>query len=169
LTQILEESSAPKGSFYFHFPGGKEQIARDALMAYGARVEQGLKMLAARHEGDAAGFVRALCEGIANDMKTSGWSLGCLAQNLAAELAPLNPSMSDLLDGVFQSWTVVIAGFLRRTGLRRSQAERTARALLAALEGARTLARAARTPAPFDAVAWAIVASLKPEDSSSAA
>jgi AcrR family transcriptional regulator len=169
LTQILEESGAPKGSFYFHFPGGKEQIARDALMAYGARVEQGLKMLASRHDGDAAGFVKALCETVANDMKTSGWSLGCLAQNLASELAPLHPSMSNVLEGVFQSWIVVISAHLRRAGFRRPEAERSARALVAALEGARTLARAARTPAPFDAVAWAIITTLKAEDASSVA
>ena len=30
LTQLLEESGAPKGSFYFHFPGGKQQLAIEA-------------------------------------------------------------------------------------------------------------------------------------------
>ena len=31
LKQILEESGAPRGSLYFHFPGGKEQLAVEAL------------------------------------------------------------------------------------------------------------------------------------------
>ena len=34
LTQILEESGAPKGSFYFHFPRGKTQLAEDAIDQY---------------------------------------------------------------------------------------------------------------------------------------
>jgi TetR/AcrR family transcriptional regulator, lmrAB and yxaGH operons repressor len=34
LTQILEESGAPKGSFYFHFPRGKAQLAEEAIDHY---------------------------------------------------------------------------------------------------------------------------------------
>jgi TetR/AcrR family transcriptional regulator, lmrAB and yxaGH operons repressor len=33
LTQVLAESSAPKGSLYFHFPGGKGQLAVEAVTA----------------------------------------------------------------------------------------------------------------------------------------
>jgi len=31
LSQIIEESGSPKGSFYFNFPGGKQQLAEAAL------------------------------------------------------------------------------------------------------------------------------------------
>jgi AcrR family transcriptional regulator len=34
LTQILKESGAPKGSFYFHFPRGKAQLAEEAIDQY---------------------------------------------------------------------------------------------------------------------------------------
>ncbi|MGL1418954.1 TetR family transcriptional regulator, partial [Vibrio parahaemolyticus] len=42
LTQILDESGSPKGSFYFHFPDGKQQLAREVLDIYGNRVRAGL-------------------------------------------------------------------------------------------------------------------------------
>src|SRR3954462_10736854 len=31
ITTVLERASAPKGSMYFHFPEGKEQLAERAL------------------------------------------------------------------------------------------------------------------------------------------
>jgi AcrR family transcriptional regulator len=151
LTQILEESGAPKGSFYFHFPDGKEQLAREVLTAYGARIEDGMRQLAERCEGNPDRFIRALCKGIAKELETSGWAIGCAAQNLANELAPSNRAFADALAAVFAAWAAVIAGvFASHTP--RGVAERRALALIAALEGARSLARVMRSAAPFDAV-----------------
>ena len=31
VSQILKESVSPKGSLYYHFPGGKEQLAIEAI------------------------------------------------------------------------------------------------------------------------------------------
>ena len=40
LKQIIEESGTPRGSLYFHFPGGKEELAVEALQyACEARLE----------------------------------------------------------------------------------------------------------------------------------
>jgi len=33
LNDILEQSGAPRGSLYFHFPGGKDQLAIEATRA----------------------------------------------------------------------------------------------------------------------------------------
>jgi len=153
LTQVLEESGAPKGSFYFHFPGGKEQLAREVLATYGARTEAAMRQLAARCEGDPDRFIRALCKGIAKEMEAADWGIGCAAQNLANELAPANREFADALAAIFAAWTAVIADVLTPSrSSARGATERRAMALIAALEGARSLARAMRSAAPFDAV-----------------
>jgi AcrR family transcriptional regulator len=152
LTEILDASGAPKGSFYFHFPDGKRQLAREVLLAYRGRIESGLRRLAAMHAGDPAGFVRSLCKGSAAEMQASDWSLGCAAQNLANELASSDRAIAELTAGTFAAWSTIIADAIRPAYGSRAIAERRATALLAALEGARTLARAARSEAPFDAV-----------------
>jgi TetR/AcrR family transcriptional regulator, lmrAB and yxaGH operons repressor len=94
LTQILDESGAPKGSFYFHFPGGKEQLAREVLVSYGASVTAAMQSLAVR-SADADAFVRALCGSIGREMERSQWTLGCAAQTLTSELAAASPEIAE--------------------------------------------------------------------------
>ena len=43
LNQIVAEAEAPKGSLYFHFPGGKEQLAAEAIAASAAYLDAGLR------------------------------------------------------------------------------------------------------------------------------
>lgn len=161
LTQILDESGAPKGSFYFHFPDGKQQLAREVLAIYGARVEGGLKALAAKYGGDPAGYVRAVANFMAEEMKASGWALGCAAQNFANELAPGDTEFADAVGTIFAGWIAVITEAIRPGYSSRAIAERRATALLAALEGAKTLARTARSASPFEAVVDLILPELR--------
>ncbi|TGY88762.1 TetR/AcrR family transcriptional regulator [Marinicauda algicola] len=152
LTQIIEESGAPKGSFYFHFPGGKRELAADVLAAYRAKTSAGFRMLAQKTAGDPDRFVRALVKAVAEDMKASDWAMGCAAQALAQELAPGDEEMADALASLFDEWMEIIAAAIGPLEDRRVARSR-ALALVAALEGARTLARTLRSVAPFDAVA----------------
>jgi len=163
LTQILEVSGAPKGSFYFHFPGGKRQLAREVLEVYGARVLAGIRALAAKH-GDPAGFIRALCKAMAKEMEATGWTLGCAAQNLAIELAPGDREFADALAQTFAGWTSAITDAIRAAYPSRSVAARRATAILAALEGAKTLARTTRSATPFDAVIDMVLPELRAAD-----
>jgi TetR/AcrR family transcriptional regulator, lmrAB and yxaGH operons repressor len=146
LTQIIDESGAPKGSFYFHFPGGKRQLALEVIAAYRAATSAGFRAMADAAEGDGGRFVRNLAKAVAREMAGSDWSMGCAAQVLAQELAPSDTEAADALAALFGEWTEIIAGALGGPPER-------ALALVAALEGARTLARATRSPAPFEAVA----------------
>ena len=38
LNAILDQSAAPRGSLYFHFPGGKEELAIAAIEMSGAKL-----------------------------------------------------------------------------------------------------------------------------------
>ena len=40
LNQIIKESGAPKGSLYYHFPGGKEELASEAVHQAGVNLVQ---------------------------------------------------------------------------------------------------------------------------------
>jgi TetR/AcrR family transcriptional regulator, lmrAB and yxaGH operons repressor len=162
LTQILEESGAPKGSFYFHFPQGKQQLAREVLDAYGNRVRAGLQILAVKHKGDPAGYIRAVSKAMAREMEASGWALGCAAQNLANELTPADEDFTTAVSATFSGWIAVMTDAIRSAYASRAVAERRAIALLAALEGAKTLARSMRSAAPFDAVTDMALLELRP-------
>jgi TetR/AcrR family transcriptional repressor of lmrAB and yxaGH operons len=152
LTQIIEESGSPKGSFYFHFPGGKRELATEVIAAYRARTAAGFRALANRTSGEAARFVRSLARSIAHEMSSSGWTVGCVAQTLSQELAPADAGIADELARLFEEWAEVIAAAVGPSD-DPAAARARALALIAGLEGARTLARTLRSAAPFDAVA----------------
>lgn len=151
LAQVIDESGSPKGSFYFHFPGGKRQLALEALAVYRAGTTAGFRALAGRAGSDPGRFVRALARAVGDEMAASGWTAGCLAQTLSHELAPGDAEVADALAALFDEWIGVVAGVFSPRPTQ--AARRRAMALVAALEGARTLARTLRSAAPFDAVA----------------
>jgi TetR/AcrR family transcriptional regulator, lmrAB and yxaGH operons repressor len=151
LTQIIEESGSPKGSFYFHFPGGKRELATEVIAAYRAKTTAGFRVLADRAAGDPNKFVRSLAKAIANEMSESGWASGCVAQTLAQELAPTDAEIADSLAALFDDWVNVISFAIGKHNTPQLARQR-AIALVASLEGARTLARAKRSATPFDAV-----------------
>jgi len=161
LTQILEESGAPKGSFYHHFPDGKAQMAEEALDAYAVRAESLIRALGAHAQGNVSQFVRRLATMLAQEMQVSGWMLGCLVQNLAGEMAPADAAWSERLAAIDTRWRKAIADGLTSCGVSAAHAPSLATAFLSGLLGARSLARLSMSSAPFDAVAEATELALK--------
>jgi TetR/AcrR family transcriptional regulator, lmrAB and yxaGH operons repressor len=153
LTQILQESGAPKGSFYFHFPRGKAQLAEETIDQYIAKRMAVLRAIAANTVGDALEFVRQIFRTFAAEMVASDFQYGCLMQNLANELPALDAELTKRVARGFVDSTEIIAEHFRACGFAPARASTTAAALVAALEGARTIARLERTPAIFDALA----------------
>jgi len=153
LTQILEESGAPKGSFYFHFPRGKTQLAEEAIDDYVASRIAVLRSISADTMSDALSFVRQIFSTFAAEMTASDFQYGCLMQNLANELPALDVELTKRVARGFADSTEIIAEHFRGCGFTPTRAARNATALVAALEGARTIARLERTPAVFEALA----------------
>lgn len=147
LAQIIKESGIPKGSFYLYFPDGKHQLAMEVIASFHKRSVAQFVALAQAYKDDGQKFITVLANHLATEMSKSNWCLGCAAQVLAQELAPINEEASDALESLFNEWASICAKVLGGP-----KAREKALALIAALEGARTLARVTRSNAPFKAV-----------------
>ena len=153
LTQIIEESGSPKGSFYFHFPRGKAQLAEEAIDHYVAGRMAVLRTISANTAGDALKFVHRVFRTFAAEMIATDFQYGCLMQNLANELPALDAELTQRVARGFVDSTAIVAEHFRGCGFAAARASSAAAALVAAVEGARTIARLERTPAIFEALA----------------
>ena len=74
--RIVEESGAPRGSIYHHFPGGKEQLAVEAVALSGAAMLRTIEQVTAE-AADVAGMLEGLAEVLAGWLETSAFEAGC--------------------------------------------------------------------------------------------
>jgi len=143
LEEILAASGAPKGSFYHHFPGGKEELAVQSLEFSGGRVRE-LIDRAAAVAPTAGALVSAIADKQAADLRESGYELGCPVATVALELAGESDAIARASWSAFEDWIEPLAERLRGDGRGKADAHRLARWAVAGLEGALVLARAAR-------------------------
>jgi TetR/AcrR family transcriptional repressor of lmrAB and yxaGH operons len=151
LAQLLAESGAPKGSFYFHFPGGKEELAIAAVEVSSGAVEE-LIMSAAERARDAPDVVRRTGRAIARWLEESDFVEGCAVATLAAEAAGTSPALRDACEKAYARWRELFAAAFRERGLPATPARELATLTVAALEGATLLARTARRADPIETV-----------------
>jgi TetR/AcrR family transcriptional regulator, lmrAB and yxaGH operons repressor len=151
LAQIIAESGAPKGSLYFHFPGGKEALAEAAVARAGEVFARSIDavLAAAPRPVDA---LSSLCDLLARWMETSGFHEGCPITNACLELAPGNLAVTDTSHAIFSGWRAAWDRHLATAGWPAYQCPAIAATIVTALEGAFILARAARSTEPFDSV-----------------
>ena len=151
LLDVLEASGLPKGSLYHHFPGGKEELAAEAIklaeQAVIRRIDRAWE--AAR---DLSEFARELAAGYVRRLQRSDFSDGCPVAAVALEGSPGSTRLRDASAEALNHWIDAIAAHLVEAGHTPERAHAQATTIIAALEGALILARAARSEAPMEAV-----------------
>jgi TetR/AcrR family transcriptional regulator, lmrAB and yxaGH operons repressor len=148
LSEIVTESGAPKGSLYFHFPGGKEQLALVAMQDTGERL--GSAIAAALGSSDDLGeALGRLLDGVADGLERSGYRDGCPIATVALETAADSDALRTCAGQAFEAWLATIERRLVAAGHEREPAARRAVLVLAAIEGALLLARVRRSPEPL--------------------
>jgi TetR/AcrR family transcriptional repressor of lmrAB and yxaGH operons len=150
LNTIAAGAGAPKGSLYFHFPGGKEQIVCDAVLGSGALGAEVIRATVAEAPTVLAA-VEAMYDGFATQLAQSGYADGCPLSTVVSEMAPHSDAIAAASHQAFAQWTAPIAERLGRDGYDDADASRRAIAVLSMLEGAIILAKAARSTVPIDA------------------
>jgi TetR/AcrR family transcriptional regulator, lmrAB and yxaGH operons repressor len=156
FSDVLAESEAPRGSVYFHFPGGKEELGTEVAIAHAAASVADVNRAAAR-TSTAAELLNLLVTGSRDYLVASGYVEGCAVAPIVVELGPSSPALVDIVRSGFQDVVTTLAARLADKGVAAERATGLATTTLAGIEGALILARASRTPDAFDAFAGDVV------------
>jgi TetR/AcrR family transcriptional repressor of lmrAB and yxaGH operons len=157
LSDIVAESGAPRGSLYFHFPGGKDELARAALLA--STAEWRARIEAATHDApDLGAAIDAVVALLADDLESSGWDNGCPVAAVALEAT--SPLVRATIEEHFASWLDLISSRLAAQGVPPEPARHVATVVMSAFEGALLLARVQRSRAPLVAMGQALRAMI---------
>jgi AcrR family transcriptional regulator len=151
MKDVVAASGAPIGSLYHHFPGGKAQIAREALINAGTAYGLLIPTLVDPHD-DLGEAIESVFAQAAADMAGTGFANMCPVASVAAEVADTIEDLRDTAADVFTGWLDGGTAYFVSRGLPEDAARDLTVALVAALEGAFVLARTLRDTEPLLAV-----------------
>jgi TetR/AcrR family transcriptional repressor of lmrAB and yxaGH operons len=160
LNQILEESGTPKGSLYFHFPGGKSELAVQSVTRSGQTIGHAIGQVLESTD-DVAEALGRVIDFLAADLRHSDYAHGCPVGSVAVDVASTSDEIRRACQAVFDDWAATIARRLEAAGWDERRAAEDALVVVSLLEGALVVARARRDTAPFEAVARHVRTSLR--------
>jgi AcrR family transcriptional regulator len=160
LDAVLEHSGAPRGSVYHHFPGGREQLLREATDYAGDYVARRLEREAVE---DPLGAVDTLLDEYRTSLLASDFRAGCPVVAVAVESGEDGPDLRDHVVGAFDRWRQILARAFETHGIDQARSDELALLVVSGFEGALILSRAYRDLAPLESMRNEIRAKVEAE------
>jgi TetR/AcrR family transcriptional regulator, lmrAB and yxaGH operons repressor len=150
IDEVLTRSGAPRGSVYYHFPEGRNQILTEALRFAGDSITAIID--------DAVGkggiaLVRNFVEFWEHSLAASDFNAGCPVVAAAIGSADDDPALSLVAGEIFDRWRAALSRAFVADGFDDADAGSLAVTCIAALEGAVVLCRSTRSADPLHDVA----------------
>jgi AcrR family transcriptional regulator len=148
VKQIVATASAPFGSLYHFFPGGKEQLGEEVIRWSGGVYGQ----LIGAVFGPAPDVVTAVTDffaGAAETLRDTDYADACPIATIALEVSSASEPLRQACADVFTSWIDAASERFVGAGIAPAKARELSVLLLASLEGAFVLARASRSTEPL--------------------
>lgn len=149
LLDVVEQAKAPRGSIYFHFPGGKDELATEVAAAWRYQIERQAARLASKAPS-AEAFLRAVVEHNRKSLVASDFTEGCPMSGMIANVGGARDEpVRAAVGNTFTGWVDALADALVGKGLKEARARHVAMIVVVAVEGATTVSRATRDTAAF--------------------
>jgi TetR/AcrR family transcriptional regulator, lmrAB and yxaGH operons repressor len=152
LNEIVKESGAPKGSLYYYFPDGKEQITAEAVLQSGKGTSERIRAgLVASSSAPKAihDFILLIAENVERSGFAAGGPLAAVAMETATKSERINLACRDAY-GMLQ---LAFTEKLLESGFPASKAQELGTFITASIEGGIILSRVAHTADPLRLVA----------------
>ena len=152
LNQIVAESGAPKGSLYYHFPEGKEELSAEAIARSADMVAERIRVNLAGTEPPAVAIPRFIRR-IADNVEASGYRSGGPLMIVAMETAISSERLNRACRRAYRRLQSAFAEKFVDSGYGREQAQTLATFVTAAIEGGIILSRTYHSGDPLRLVA----------------
>lgn len=151
LNQITQESNTPKGSLYFHFPGGKEELAIAAIEAAGAEESQKIEAVLNSQE-DVGDAIHAFTQVLAQGLLESNFRKGCPVATVAIETSSTHESLRRICEQIYLRWFELIKQRLLAAGFNSTETTTWSTLILASVEGGLLLSRNQQSVKPLETI-----------------
>jgi AcrR family transcriptional regulator len=160
VKQIVAEASAPFGSLYHFFPGGKQQLGEEVIRHSGAIYGQLIDVFFLPGN-DPEEAVRAFFAAAAQTLIETDYAEACPIATVALEVSSTSEPLRKACAEVFESWIDAAAERLSSFGLEPRRARELSISMLNALEGAFVFSRAMRSTEPLEVAGAASAAAVR--------
>jgi AcrR family transcriptional regulator len=147
FTDITADSGAPRGVIYHHFPEGKVELARDAVVWTGLNVLEHLNAMTADSPIE---FVDRFLRAIRGPVRESSYGASCAVAAVTIEAKADDGPLAGAADAAFESWIGALRTKFVAFGVSRATAVDLATLLIVVLQGSHILARASGNLKQFD-------------------
>ncbi|MDX6743093.1 TetR/AcrR family transcriptional regulator [Actinocorallia sp. A-T 12471] len=155
---VIAHSGAPRGSIYHHFPGGKVELAVEAMRYAGDFIAAGTESAISE---DPRAAMRAFIGWWRQVLLRSGFQAGCPITAVTIESHEEAPQLAEAAAAAFRRWRETLATGLVSGGCPPARAATLATLIVSAVEGATILCRAAKTTDALDDVATELEALVR--------
>src|SRR5207249_477166 len=121
LNEILAESGAPRGSLYFHFPGGKDQLVIEATRLAVDRITRRRREVLASTVTPAAA-IRAFADGMAALLSETDYRLSCPIAPIVLDGTSEMPELAVLSKETFEEWIELLRAAFAKAGIPKERA-----------------------------------------------
>lgn len=148
LNQIVQESGAPKGSLYYYFPEGKEELTAEAIDRSAKEFTRIIETELARYDDPAESIYRFMF-GLAEHAEASDCRGGAPIATVALETAGRSERLTAACLAAYEQYQAAFAARFVASGLSPERSAQLAVLIVAAIEGGIILSRTQRNAAPI--------------------
>jgi TetR/AcrR family transcriptional repressor of lmrAB and yxaGH operons len=135
LNQIIKESKTPKGSLYYYFPNGKEELVSEAVRCSRDFVAERIREGLAQHD-DPVLAIQALIQSISESFESEERYEGVPVAAVVLETAMKSTIIREACHEAYNTWHQAFAEKLLQDGYSDSRAKTLARVINVMIEGA---------------------------------
>jgi TetR/AcrR family transcriptional regulator, lmrAB and yxaGH operons repressor len=146
IDEVLARSGAPRGSVYYHFPEGRNQILTEAVRYAGDAITADIDAAAER---GAMALLRQFVKFWEGLLADSDFNAGCPVVAAAIGCAGDELQLTAEAGQIFARWRTALTRAFIADGFFESDADSLAVMTIAALEGAVVLCRSTRSSDPL--------------------